>query len=100
MSEFTCPELVACTRTHSTTNTTSQREQFRRQSTTLPQVGAENEEPPTGVDVEKQVEHDNLSHNEFTVGWDGDDDPLCPRSMSLFKKWVIVCIVSTGSLLV
>lgn len=36
----------------------------------------------------------------FDVAWDGDDDPLCPRSMSLVHKWVIVIIVGMGSLCV
>ncbi|KAI1845438.1 hypothetical protein JX266_008533 [Neoarthrinium moseri] len=36
----------------------------------------------------------------FEVAWDGDDDPLCPRSMSLLHKWAIVMIVGLGSLCV
>ncbi|KAF9876270.1 bicyclomycin resistance [Colletotrichum karsti] len=34
----------------------------------------------------------------FEVGFDGgDSDPMCPRSMSKFRKWLIVCIVSCAS---
>jgi hypothetical protein len=36
----------------------------------------------------------------FLVEWDGDNDPLNPRSMSVLKKWAIVAVVATGSLLV
>ncbi|KAI0014807.1 putative bicyclomycin resistance protein [Xylariomycetidae sp. FL0641] len=43
------------------------------------------------------------SENEtdpFEVSWDGDEDPLCPRSMPLFRKWLLVVIVGMGSLCV
>ncbi|KAI1809356.1 MFS general substrate transporter [Poronia punctata] len=33
----------------------------------------------------------------FEVTFDGDDDPFCPRSMSLARKWLLVCIVGCGS---
>jgi hypothetical protein len=37
----------------------------------------------------------------FEVGWDGgDDDPLCPRSFSKIRKWVIVTVVCSASLCV
>ncbi|KAH8677260.1 major facilitator superfamily domain-containing protein [Xylariales sp. PMI_506] len=36
----------------------------------------------------------------FEVTWDGDNDPLCPRTMSSLRKWVLVVIVSMGSLCV
>lgn len=36
----------------------------------------------------------------FEISWDGDDDPLCPRSMSSGRKWIIVLIVGMGSLCV
>ncbi|KAI0137548.1 major facilitator superfamily domain-containing protein [Xylariales sp. AK1849] len=36
----------------------------------------------------------------FEVTWDSDSDPLCPRSMSLLHKWIIVLIVGMGSLCV
>ncbi|KAI1825129.1 MFS general substrate transporter [Xylaria intraflava] len=36
----------------------------------------------------------------FEVSFDGDDDPMCPRSMSDVRKWSIVCIVGIGSLCV
>lgn len=37
--------------------------------------------------------------DEFTVTWD-DGDVMNPRNMSKFRKWMIVIIVSTGSLCV
>lgn len=33
----------------------------------------------------------------FEVGWDGDMDPVNPRSMSRLRKWIIVLIVSSSS---
>lgn len=37
----------------------------------------------------------------FEVGWEGgDSDPLCPRSFSKGRKWLIVAIVSMVSLCV
>ncbi|EGR47235.1 uncharacterized protein TRIREDRAFT_64758 [Trichoderma reesei QM6a] len=34
----------------------------------------------------------------FEVGWDGgDNDPLCPRSFSKARKWMIVLICAVGS---
>lgn len=34
----------------------------------------------------------------FEVGWDGgDSDPLCPRSMPTWRKWLIIGITSIGS---
>ncbi len=34
----------------------------------------------------------------FEVGWDdGDNDPLCPRSFSRARKWLIVMICCGGS---
>lgn len=34
----------------------------------------------------------------YEVGWDnGDNDPLCPRSLSVGRKWLIVIIVSSAS---
>ncbi|EGS19662.1 putative multidrug protein [Thermochaetoides thermophila DSM 1495] len=34
----------------------------------------------------------------YEVGWDGGDaDPMCPRSMPTWRKWLIVGITSVGS---
>ena len=93
MSEFTCPELVACT---SSRSRVPEREQVRRKSTGLPVPSSDQQ---VGVNLDEERQESPLP-NEFTVGWDGDDDPLCPRSMPYFHKWVIVSVVSTGSLLV
>ena len=34
---------------------------------------------------------------EFVVKWDGPDDPDNPRNMSLFRRWVVVMVISLGS---
>ncbi|KAG4221914.1 hypothetical protein PC116_g29610 [Phytophthora cactorum] len=44
---------------------------------------------------QRQVEKD-----PFEVAWDGDDDPLCPRSMATARKWLAVITVGMGSLCV
>jgi hypothetical protein len=36
----------------------------------------------------------------YEVRWDGADDPLSPRNMSLARKWLIVVILSSCSFLV
>ncbi|XXG97624.1 3-dehydroquinate dehydratase (3-dehydroquinase) [Hypoxylon texense] len=36
----------------------------------------------------------------FEVAWDGDDDPSCPRSISIVRKWLVVVTVGMGSLCV
>ncbi|KAI4721507.1 MFS general substrate transporter [Aureobasidium sp. EXF-10727] len=40
------------------------------------------------------------NEKEFEVTWDGDDDPINPRSMAYARKWIIVIIVSASSLCV
>ncbi len=52
------------------------------------------------VDEEKQLDQAPPSENEFLVQWDGDNDPLNPRSLPLSRKWIIVIVISLGSLLV
>ncbi|QMW38836.1 hypothetical protein G4B11_002072 [Aspergillus flavus] len=39
-------------------------------------------------------------YGPYEVSFDGDQDPMCPRSMSSVRKWVIVLIVCTGTLCV
>lgn len=42
----------------------------------------------------------NTDGGPFLVQWDGDADPMNPRSMSKFRRWIIVLIVSSSSLCV
>ena len=46
------------------------------------------------TDAEKAVEEG------FEVSWDGDNDPMNPRTMSTFRKWVVTLTVSISSLCV
>ena len=49
----------------------------------------------TSDDVEGQPNEDK---DPFEVTWEGgDQDPLCPRGMALWRKWLIVCTTSFGS---
>ena len=34
---------------------------------------------------------------QFEVTWDGEDDPMNPRTMSKARKWLIVAILATSS---
>ncbi len=52
--------------------------------------GEDEEVPPEG-------EQETDPEKEYEVQWDGDDDPLNPRSFSKGRKWLIVSIVSAGS---
>lgn len=46
-------------------------------------------------DVEGQPVHDK---DPFEVAWEGGDgDPMCPRSMPVWRKWMIVLVTSFGS---
>jgi hypothetical protein len=54
----------------------------------------------TLTDEEKQQAQSPNTDGKFLVEWDGDGDPLNPRSFSLARKWLIIFIVSFGSLLV
>ncbi|KAI1381432.1 MFS general substrate transporter [Hypoxylon crocopeplum] len=49
----------------------------------------------TLTSAQPQVEKD-----PFEVAWESDKDPLCPRSMSIVRKWLVVITVGMGSLCV
>jgi hypothetical protein len=39
-----------------------------------------------------------VEKDPYEVGWEGgDSDPLCPRSLPTWRKWVVIGIASTGS---
>lgn len=40
------------------------------------------------------------SDGTYEVAFDGDQDPMSPRSMSAVRKWMIVIIVCTSTLCV
>ncbi|KAK6003316.1 hypothetical protein QM012_001161 [Aureobasidium pullulans] len=46
------------------------------------------------------VGEEGAPEKDFEVTWDGDDDPMNPRSMAYARKWIIVVIVSASSLCV
>jgi len=56
-------------------------------------------------DEERQIQQETDETNaelekEFEVGWDGDNDPMNPKSKSLAQKWLIVLILAASSLCV
>jgi hypothetical protein len=42
----------------------------------------------------------DVTEQPYLVTWDGDSDPANPRSMSKWRRWVIVLICSASSLCV
>ncbi|OTB04371.1 hypothetical protein M426DRAFT_58765 [Hypoxylon sp. CI-4A] len=57
------------------------------------------------ADLEEDTSDDTINPSQppvekdpFEVAWDGDDDPLCPRSMPIVRKWLVVITVGLGSI--
>lgn len=51
--------------------------------------------------IDKEKQQPSLRPDgDHIVDWDGDNDPLNPRSMSVLRKWLILIVVADGSLLV
>ena len=48
-------------------------------------------------DTKRDAEKGEDPNKHFEVRFDGDSDPLNPRSFSKTRKWIIVAIVSAGS---
>ncbi|RYO83606.1 hypothetical protein DL762_006055 [Monosporascus cannonballus] len=86
---------------------TSSRVSARRPSlSTLPPVarvrsqnghGCADLEESGGPEDMPPQDRPELEKDSFEVSWDGDDDPMCPRSLPLFQKWTMVVIVGMGS---
>lgn len=50
------------------------------------------------VDKGSQASAEQINQRkEFEVTWDGEDDPMNPRTMSKARKWLIVTIAATSS---
>ncbi|KIE03605.1 major facilitator superfamily transporter, partial [Metarhizium majus ARSEF 297] len=57
--------------------------------------------PGDGGEAHEETASPGGSKDPYEVGWDGgDNDPLCPRSFSKGRKWLITFIVSHVSLCV
>jgi hypothetical protein len=65
---------------------------------------AESESTDTTPNIIRSEEEEKPQQQRTTqsllVGWDGDNDPLDPRTFSPRRKWFYVVVVSTGSMLV
>jgi hypothetical protein len=59
-------------------------------------ASSETEQSKIIRDEEKQQD----AGQSFLVEWDGDNDPLDPRTFSVARKWFYVAVVAVGSLLV
>jgi hypothetical protein len=59
-------------------------------------ASSETDPPKIIRDEEKQQN----AGQTFLVEWDGDNDPLDPRTFSAARKWFYVAVVAVGSLLV
>jgi hypothetical protein len=51
---------------------------------------------PDGIEEPQETREEK----EFEVRWDGESDPMNPRTMKLWNKWLIVIIVACCSLCV
>lgn len=51
-------------------------------------------------DAEPSPPQENVTEKPFEVQWDGDDDPMNPRNLKTWRKWIIVLTVSISSLCV
>lgn len=48
--------------------------------------------------VSSQVDAPDALTDPYEVTWDGgDNDPMCPRSMPQWRKWLVIFITSVGS---
>jgi hypothetical protein len=56
-------------------------------------------QPQHIMDEEKQ-QAQSKPEPDFLVHWEGENDPLNPRSFSIVRRWYMVLIISLGSLLV
>jgi hypothetical protein len=78
----------------------------RRSSRTLGSISRTRSQNGWSCDDNSEDEQDSTSihapeKDPFEVGFEnGDQDPMCPRSMTVLRKWVIVSIVSSASLCV
>ncbi|KAI0596970.1 major facilitator superfamily transporter [Biscogniauxia sp. FL1348] len=76
------------------------------QSTGLERVRSQNGHGCADLDAGSETDGTNSPSppgtvkDAFEVGWDGDDDPRCPRSIPLVRKWLMVIIIGMGSLCV
>lgn len=68
-----------------------------RESDTDEQARPGSKDEESGITA---VGDEGAHEKEFEVTWDGDDDPMNPRSMAYARKWIIVIIVSASSLCV
>lgn len=48
----------------------------------------------------REKEGSSPSDEDFVVKWDGPDDPENPRNMNLARRWIVVIVVSLGSVCV
>lgn len=68
-----------------------------RESDTDEQARPGSKDEESGITA---VGDEGAHEKEFEVTWDGDDDPMNPRSMAYARKWIIVIIISASSLCV
>ena len=50
-----------------------------------------------GDDERHEEDYDRKPKEEYEVHWDGENDPMHPRSMGKARKWLVVWIVSFSS---
>lgn len=73
----------------------SQDEDNRKSTASTPSTKSQSD-----GDAEKQLHQADPSPESYKVDWDGENDPMSPRSLSAARKWMNVTVVAVGSLLV
>ncbi|KAK5988546.1 Efflux pump atB [Cladobotryum mycophilum] len=69
-------------------------------SSSEPDTNANSPKMALGEEKQQQQQQQQDPSKEYLVEWDGDNDPLDPRTFSATRKWLYLIIVSMGSLLV
>jgi hypothetical protein len=50
--------------------------------------------------IDDEMGNQSDEERRFEVRWDGDNDPMNPRSRSKFRKWIVVLILAGSALCV
>lgn len=64
------------------------------------QIASPHDSDSTSDSTRVSPTHDTLDHDIYDVAFDGNEDPMNPKSLPLIRKWAIVIIVCTGTMCV
>ncbi|OQE32005.1 hypothetical protein PENSTE_c001G00580 [Penicillium steckii] len=61
------------------------------------QIASPHDSDSTSDSTRVSPTHDTVDHDIYDVSFDGNEDPMNPKSLPLIRKWAIVIIVCTGT---